>query len=193
MLKKYHNYLNNGIGLIFSLISQMVLISFINRTFGLEFSGFFSMIMAILGQVYIFINFRLKYFIATEHTNNIDFIDFFLFRFITSSTIFLLSLIGFVLIKEKFYLIYFFVLTTKFLESLSDLISGFFQRELNFKYLAIVTTIRSTIIILIIYLFSKSHNYLVIFKFIILVYLVFFLIDYYFISKILKSKNKYFQ
>lgn len=87
----------------------MVLISFINRTFGLEFSGFFSMIMAILGQVYIFFNFRLKYFIATEHTNNIDFIDFFLFRFITSSTIFLLSLIGFVLIKEKFYYDLFYV------------------------------------------------------------------------------------
>ena len=109
----------------------------------------------------MFFNMQLKWLIATENSNYC--IEEFLSVRILTSTIALLLGIIFFIFSSNLNFIYFFICisTFKFLESISEIPYGFFQKQENFKLIFLFSIFKAAGIFLILfidYLFKLSFN-----------------------------------
>lgn len=124
--------------LVFALCQWGMLI--IIAKFGTpEKVGQYSLALALSAPIMLLMNFQLRSIQITDVDNKYRFSDFFIFRVITSIiAVSLIILLSFVIGYEYFIIeIIFLVSVTKFIESISDVTFGLFQKNERMDYVSI--------------------------------------------------------
>jgi len=158
-LKK--NFSWNFIGNLIYAATQWGLIVVITRLGSVEMVGLFSLGLALTGPIIMFTNLQLRTVQATSHEGLYKIADYFGVRIVTNVAF---CLVLSILLLFSDYDIYTMVIVglvgvTKLIESLSDLLYGFFQQKERMELIAKSTIVRgiSSLLIIIISLYFTSN------------------------------------
>lgn len=158
-LKK--NFSWNFIGNLIYAATQWALIIVITRLGSVEMVGLFSLGLALCGPIILFTNLQLRTIQATSYDGNYNIRDYFGIRVITDLIFcFIIVILLFISNYDSYTnLIIILVALTKIIESLSDLLYGFFQQKERMELISKSTILRgvlSLVIAVLVLFFTNS-------------------------------------
>src|SRR5690606_39188157 len=101
--------------------------------------GEYSIALAITAPIFLFLNFNLRTLQVTDINDETRFREYFVFRIVSSTLAFLIVFLITVLsgYEKQVAIVIILIAILKFVESLSDLIYGFFQQKERMEYISI--------------------------------------------------------
>lgn len=133
-------------------LSQFLVISLISKFGTIEMVGVYTLALGITAPVFLLLNFNLRSIQATDQKNEYSFLYYFSFRSLTSMiTLFIIVIIlllaDYSLFTSSIILI---VTITKFIESQSDVVFGYFQKIEYMRVISLSRIIRGILTVLVI-------------------------------------------
>ena len=137
-----HNIVFNITGNIFSLASNFLWLIALNRNFTIEISGYYLSALAFSAPLFVYANLDMRRLSSIDIEYKYSAYDYFTLRASTLFLAMLLSLFVIALLNDKYLIIAFSVVLSKFFESQSELAYGLYSRNQNQKKILISRAIK---------------------------------------------------
>ncbi|MGN1401811.1 MAG: lipopolysaccharide biosynthesis protein [Bacillus sp. (in: firmicutes)] len=146
------NFIWTLFGNAFFGMSQWLIISLMTKLGNVEMVGEYTLALGITAPLFLLLNFNLRSMQATDQTNKFDFAYYFSFRNITSLIALLITIVAMFLMNNptSTSLVIILVAVVKVIESQSDIVFGYFQKNEYLKIISISKILKGIFNILII-------------------------------------------